>query len=185
MSSPSPSSRLVPGARVGFIGPVELTDDRQSLACTCADLGLTYVPDPTPGLVDVLVSDFPVAGTPTVSRAEFSAWAAAQSAAPFTTTVARSATLPSFPTRPSEVAEVDEEVAEKRENPTQRNLWKGVGGTVAGLVLCVIAALIVDEDNETAVIVVGSVMLALLVAFVVLTILAIIQSVRKFFRSMD
>ena len=150
-----------------------------------ANLGLTYVPDPTPGLVDVLVSDFPVSGTPTVSRAEFSAWSAAQSAAPSTYTVARSAPLPSFPTQPYEVAQVDEVNVEKREDPTQRNLWKSVGGTVAGLVLCVIAALIVDEGNETAVIVVGCVMLALLVGFVVLTILAIIQSVRKFFRSKD
>lgn len=99
--------------------------------------------------------------------------------------VARSATLPSFPTQPYEVAQVDEVNVEKREDPTQRNLWRSVGGTVAGLVLCVIAALIVDEGNETAVIVVGCVMLALLVGFVVLTILAIIQSVRKFFRSKD
>ena len=72
------NAHLSPGARVAFFGPVTVRGQRVPegvpLTVLCTQLGLTHVADTSRG-VDLVVSDSPIPGCPTVPHAEFAAWA--------------------------------------------------------------------------------------------------------------
>ena len=91
---------------------------------------------------------------------------------------------PSFPSTtptplPAEVGSTSSAVV-----PTdEKNPWKPVlGVTVAFFAIAIVGAGTVDSDNDTAAAVMGCILLALMVAFVVLFLMALYKTIRKFFR---
>lgn len=193
------NAHFSPGARVAFYGPVHVRGQRVPdgvpLTVLCTQLGLTHVTDPSHG-VDLVVSDTPIPGCGTATHAEFSAWADgmldARDTAPQWQQTPQAATAPpvtapsypSFPSTtptplPAEVGSTSSAVV-----PTdEKNPWKPVlGVTVAFFAIAIVGAGTVDFDDDTASAVMGCILLALMVAFVVLFLMALYKTIRKYFR---
>lgn len=198
------NAHLSPGARVAFFGPVTVRGQRVPegvpLTVLCTQLGLTHVADTSRG-VDLVVSDSPIPGCATVTHAEFAAWADgvldAREAAPqyqqrqeqpqtAPAATAPPVTAPSYPSFPSVTpaplpARTD--TTSSAVVPTnEKNPWKPVLGTFIGFALTIFALMFVSEDNDAAFAIGGCIMLALMVAFVVLFIIASYKTIRKIFR---
>lgn len=199
------NAHLSPGARVAFFGPVTVRGQRVPegvpLTVLCTQLGLTHVADTSCG-VDLVVSDSPIPGCATVTHAEFAAWADgvldAREAAPQyqqrqerpqtpTGATAPPVTAPSYPSFPS----VTPAPLPARTDTTSsavvpadgKNPWKPVISVgIAFFVIVAIGAATVDPANEAANVVMGCIIIALMVAFVVLFGIAVFETIRKFFR---